>query len=115
MLAAATPLQNTLAVVGVFLLALLWVYIAARLGALGVARSLWEFRNKFKSRNRGGTTMAENDKRRKPVREPRHPTDERKPADKPGEGREPTGDRKPDERPAEKPADRPGDDGSARR
>lgn len=52
MMAEASSIQLTLAVIGIFLLALMWVYIAARLGAWGVARSWFEFKNKSKKQRR---------------------------------------------------------------
>ncbi|MFA5401666.1 MAG: hypothetical protein WC359_14545 [Dehalococcoidia bacterium] len=43
MIMDASPLQLTVGTIGLFLLLLIWVYLAARLGAHGVARSWWEF------------------------------------------------------------------------
>lgn len=52
MMAEVSSIQLTLAVIGIFLLALVWVYIAARLGALGVARSWFEFKSKLRKHRR---------------------------------------------------------------
>jgi hypothetical protein len=51
MIMDASPLQLTVGTIGLFLLLLFWVYLAARLGAHGVARSWWDF---WKDKNNKG-------------------------------------------------------------
>ncbi len=47
----ASPIQLTLGTIGLALVALIFIYIAARLGGAGVARSWWEYWDKH---NKGG-------------------------------------------------------------
>lgn len=54
MIAEATPLQLTVAVLVWAVLALFWVYTAARLCGWGVAKSWREFWEKCKKQNKGG-------------------------------------------------------------
>jgi hypothetical protein len=48
MIMDASPLQLTVSVFGLALFALVWIYLACRLGAHGVVRSWYEFLNNKK-------------------------------------------------------------------
>lgn len=52
MIAEASPIQITMLIMVLALFALVWVYVAARLGAWGVARSWWEFKRKTNKETR---------------------------------------------------------------